>query len=509
MSSGVGSLFGLNSVYQQLIDNLITLESTKKFQYEDQKQAQQTRKSAISTVGSNLTSLNNLTKEFTDLNANKLSALGAASSNENAFTLLTDDLLSSSGNFNFEIQQLAKSDVRVSAQFSKTGNEIAANVANATGEDELSFTLNVNSTNYTITLESLVGLTNEEALGKIAAQINSEAGNDVQATILRENSNTVRLSVRSKETGSDYAISFSNTEDEDSKVNIARFIEFTTGATAPTNTDNANIVAGGDTSGGRIYNVADLDAKFTIDGLNFTRSNNNVDDAITGLTIQLKALTTATESITIDTDTDAAIANVEALIESFNTVVSDIRANSYLNSASGDRGPLSRDRLFKELIFDFRTELIRNVADESATITDPVTDFNGIGIKSIFDIGLNFNQDGTLTIENRDALENALVNSSDQVEKIFSSNRSDSYQGIAYRLQDLINNFVKTDGLINSLTSNIDDRIDLLDQRIKAQDEYLARREVQLRNQFIQLQQISDTANSQFQSILAFSSYFQ
>jgi|GEM_PF-793910 flagellar hook-associated protein 2 len=497
-SSNVNPLFGLGNNYELLIKNLISLESTKKNSYLDEKDSQQTRKSAIDSVGSKLTSLNKLLGDYQDLNSNQFSVLGATSSNEDAFAVSTSDILQQTGSYNIEIQQLAKFDNKVSAQFSRNGTDLSDAVGVPTGANELSFDLNVNGNNYTITVDSIAGKTNNEVLDAVATQINDVAGADAQASILRETSGTVRLSVRSRETGGDFQLSFSNINDADPVANLA--IEL--GLTKADGTDNDTVIASGSTNGGRLYAANTLDAKFSLDGLQFTRSTNEIDDAITGLTLNLNKTTSGSETLTIDTNSEASVESVQNFIDTYNAAITDIRSKSFLNGESGDRGPLSRDRLFKDLTYTLRNAIIGNVIPEGVDPNDSAA-VSALNIKNIFDIGLNANQDGTLYIDDESALKSALANNPDEVQGLFSTQRTTEtgYTGLADRLSSVISDFVKSDGLINQLKTTIDDRIEQLNNRIQQQEEFLARREEQLREEFTQLEALSQQAQSQFQTL--------
>ncbi|TNE68914.1 hypothetical protein EP331_14970 [bacterium] len=512
MATSVNSaLFGLSDTYESLIANLITLESTRKFAIEDQVTEQQSRKSAISSVGSKLTSFNRTLVDFASPANNLFDLYAATSSNEAAFTVSNTSKLTTSGSFNVEVQQIAKADVRVSAQFSAAGTDIATAVNSVGGDDELDFDITVNGNTYNITIGDITGLTNEDVLQAVVDEINSNASDDVQATILRETSGTVRLSIRSKESGQDAAISFSNTIDADGQTNLAEVLQLTVDNGGLTADDNGSVLAPASLSGGRLFALGTLDAQFTIDGLSFVRSSNVVSDAITGLSLTLKQTTSATETISIESDTASALDNINTFISSFNGVVSEIRSQTYLNGTSGERGPLYKDRSFRELSYTLRQNLISTALDTSIVVggtpSNPIIP-GGVEIQTILDIGLNVRQDGSLYIEDQSKLEEVLRDNPNAVKTLFSSDRTDGYSGIAGKLQDSIDLFIKADGLVTSLTTSIDERIAQLNKRIEVQDEYLARRETQLRNQFIQLQALADEATSQYQTIASIGSYY-
>lgn len=488
--SSASNIFRGSSVYEQLINQLITLESRKKFSFQDQIETQQTRKASISTVGTKLTSFNTLLKDYVDPFKSTFNALSPQSSNSDAFSVSNSGTLSSQGTFNFEIQQLAKNDVKVSSRFDSATNNITTA---ATGSLDFDVALGGGATT-TVSVD-LTGVTNDDqAIQRVATALNDANIEGVQASVLRETSGSVRLSIRTAETGVDNQIQITSTGNAD---DLAEIIELTSAGA-----DNTTIV-GATTSGGRLFAAANLDAQFTIDGLNFSRSNNEVTDAIAGLTINLKKVTTGVETITIGQDTAAARSAVDEFISSFNSVNSEIRSQSFLNGQSGDRGPLYGDRSFRDLTFTLRQRLLESV------------ELDGGGKISIFDIGLDLRNNGELFVSDATKLENALSERASDVEALFANdvgndelNNGGAKEGLAVRLSADMNTFISSNGLVNSTSSSIDDRITDLNARIKREDEFLERRREILRDQFARLEALSNSAQSQFQTIQAISGGF-
>lgn len=477
--SSIQDIFKAGNPFIDLVNQLITLESRRKFDLEDQKEVQRGRLTAISTVNSDISKLNSLLTDFANPSASQFSQLAPISSNTDAFTVENRGFLSTSGTFNIEVQQLAKADVRVSAQFNSAGADLISGGSQT-------FDLTIDGTVSAVTVDTSGASNNAEAFALIATAINDAAGESVQATVLNETTGTARLSVRSRENGSSSAVSFSS---DGSATNLAEIAELTVGGA-----DNTNIV-GGSANGGRIFNVSELDARFTIDGLQFVRSENVVNDAISGLSIVLRNTTTQNETISITQDVESARTDVDAFISSFNELNREIRSQSFLNAESGDRGPLSNDRIFRDLTFTLRNTFIQNV------------DLGGGNSISIFDIGLDIEQDGSIVINNEAALLDALENRTNDVQALFSANNQngsvDATDGLAVRLQSNLDAFVRTGGLIDGLEQSVNERISFIDDRIAAQDEFLERRRSILEQQFLQLQQLSIQADSQFQSIQA------
>lgn len=471
-----------SGLYDKLIDQLIIAESKRKFAFEAQKTTQETRKSAISSVGSGITALNSLLNEYTDVTAGQFTSLKPESSDTSFFTVSNSGSLASTGSFQFEIQKLAKADSKVSRQFLSAGNDLTSVTFDST-----EFTLNVGGDSAVINVDLTGATTNEDVLTLVADAINAAGIDGVQAAVLNETGTSSRLSIRSSETGSANQISFTDTND-----GITNFLSEALELTVDGGADNAALYAG--VGGGRLYNVADLDAQFTIDGLQFTRSSNTVTNAINGLTLNLKKVTTQAEEISISSDTENAQTSIDGFLAAFNKVNSDIRTNSLLNSTTGYRGPLYSDRIFKELTLSLRSVAFAQV------------DVGGGETLSLADIGISSKTDGTLYISDATALTNALETNGEKVQTLFSKQGEPTVtdNGLAVQLQNTISRFIGTDGLVTSLSNSIDTRISQLNDRISAQDVYLAGRRRILKDQYARLEAATTTAQSQYQTLLSF-----
>jgi len=499
--SSTSALFGAANPFSNVIDQLIQIESEPKRRLESQVESQQNRLSAVDSVGSKLSGFNNLLTSFLDPTNEQITLFEATSSNPEAFSVSAGENVDNSGTFDFQVNQIAKNDIKVSSQFTATdtisnlasdgksfrikiGGEIVDINQDGTGDANDTLSVNVNN-----------GDTFESVLNSVANAINnSVASESVTASVVSEESDTVRLSVRSLETGEDQLIEFENdVPNNASEENIAEILELTQGGTGNPNRgeDNSTVISSGSTDGGRIFAQNELNAEFTIDGLNFERSTNTVDDAIQGLTINLQNTTPSSETITVSQDTEGAKENIQEFIDQFNSIVTDIRSKSFLNADTGERGPLANDRLFKELTFTLRNTVINDVTAAS----DP-------SLNSIFEIGLNVTQQGKLEIEDEAKLDEALSNNSEAVKEIFTAS-----DGLANNLQGVIDTFVKgQNSILDTFRDSVNNEIERLNDRIASEEQFLERRREQLEQEFQQLQQVQIQAQNQQQALNAIGS---
>jgi flagellar hook-associated protein 2 len=493
MSFGSNAIFGLTDPYANLIDRLIQLDSQPKQRLEAKVSEQNTRKSAVSSVGSKLSSLNNLLTNYLEPGARQFQPFAATSSDESMFTAEVTGKAQTSGNYSLDINQLAKNDVKVSKEFNTTDQ-----ISNL-GGNARSFRIKIGGqyvdingdgnqdTNDEITVSGLTnGDTYDTVLNKVASAINNSAAREfVSASVVSQTNGTVRLSVRSRESGANNQIEFENdVPGNPSKVNIAEALRLTYASGANRGQDK-NTIVGNTSQGGRIYAANQLNAKFSIDGLNYERSSNRVDDAIQGITLNLKNETTSTQQLSVDTDTEGGKKAIQEFIDSYNSVVNDIRKKSFLNAESGDRGPLSGDRVFRDLIFTLQNKMSESVSSAANANFD-----------TLYELGLGFTQGGKLEIRNETQLEDALTNKSTEVQNLFSGT-----DGFAEKVQGVLDGFVGSKSVISSLQNSIDSKIESLNDRIAAQERFLERQREQYRDQFTRLQQVSTEAQNQLSSL--------
>ncbi len=487
-TSPYSALIKANDPYAQLIDNLITLDSTTKNNYLTQKQSQQNRKTAVSSIGTDLTSLNTMLNDYLIGGTNQFNPMAATSSDTSAFTATADNTVQAKGNYTINIQNTAHNDIRYSTQFSATGTDFVGQLSSASSPG--SFDLNIAGQTLTVQPGDLTGMNNKDALTSIASAINSAASDYVSATIVQETSSTVRLEIRSKDSGQANQISFQNTANAG---NPAELLGLTLGSGSGSEGQNNTAVVSG-TSAGSVYATSDLDAHFTIDGLSYSRSSNKVTDAIPGLTLNLLSSTNGSDAtIAVASDTKQSQSSVQKFIDAYNKLNKDIRSKSSLDSKTGQRGPLGNDRTFQDMMYSLRNSMISPVSSMTGNHTD------------IFSIGLDLQQDGSLYIADQTKLDDALKNDPESVQKLFSTDSGNTTvgaaDGLAKRLQSRIDSYVKTGGIIDNLKSSIDSRINQLDTQINRQNDYLSMKRKQYQRQFQQLQQIANQANVQFNTL--------
>ena len=93
----------------------------------------------------------------------------------------------------------------------------------------------------------------------------------------------------------------------------------------------------------------DLDASFTIDGINFVRGSNIFTDAIDGLDFTLLDATGKEEQMTVSRDITSSKDNLEDFSKAFNEVNDTIRERTFINAEIDNKGPLQKYRTIRNL----------------------------------------------------------------------------------------------------------------------------------------------------------------
>lgn len=441
--------------YESSIQQLLEIEGQKKAQLQNEQSALRDQKTALSDIDSKLSSLSTLLTSFTDSTAEKLQPLSGTTSDPDAVSIVSTTGMNGAGNYSIDITQTAKEDIVLSDAIAQTGTDY-----NTGGSG--SFDIAIGSGSATTINVNTSGLNNQEVLEAVATEINDQFGDEINASVFKLGDGNSKLSFKSSETGEENRINITNQQGDLSALNLSH------------------------------KNTADeLNAQFTIDGVTFERSSNLVNDTVDGLTFEIHKETTSTEELTIERDTDEARNNIEDFIEKFNAANQIIRNKTFLDGDTGERGVLQEERTVRNLSFDLRT-----------AASQQVSSLSGSSISSLRNVGIELNTNGTMQITDSDALDTALKQSPDKVADLFSAS-----DGIAGSLQQDIDTYISGDSSIfSSIETGIDQQINRLDDRIENENEYLVRKEEELRAEFTELNQIISQGQSQFNQVVNFQS---
>lgn len=222
--------------------------------------------------------------------------------------------------------------------------------------------------------------------------------------------------------------------------------------------------------------TAGNNAQLTVNGGPvLTRSSNELSDVVSGVTLTLLAVGEST--VTVGSDDDAIVEDIQTFIDEFNASVGKIR------ELTGPEGVLAGDGTVRNL--------------ESFMFSQIFSQVLGIGdFESLLDIGISTGEDfdsstGAVLELDEEELREALRDDRQNVEQLFSN---DSENGIADLLYPFIEEAVKATGFLNArakANGSIDTQIQNLRDQIERVEDRLVQKETRLRRQFTQLETLS------------------
>jgi flagellar hook-associated protein 2 len=210
-------------------------------------------------------------------------------------------------------------------------------------------------------------------------------------------------------------------------------------------TDSTEKVVGFDTAN---TSQAATDAIFNINGVSFTRSSNQVGDALTGVTLNLKAV--ATTSIDLTRDNSGLMSKVQDVVTAYN------EAMSMLNVLSDPKSTV--ETYGGALVGD---SMVRTVREQLRTLmfTDSSTSASSSKIKNVRDLGISIDMVGTMTLDNA-KLTDAFTNRFDQVVTAMTGNMNDlgeystANAGIAGDASRALTKLLKASGPVKTVSNN-------------------------------------------------------
>lgn len=267
-------------------------------------------------------------------------------------------------------------------------------------------------------------------LQSISNAINA-AGGDVSASVVNSGTEGYKLALSSKKPGTDGAFSVSG----GAALNLG-FLDYTNGST-----DAANL---------RKQTSAPGNAEFTINGVAITASSNKVTEAMTGLEVNL--FKTGTATLTVARDDAAVIKNVQAFVDGYNKVKSQVdtmykQSGSTVTDANGKViGTATRlDGGVRMLMQDLAAEFSVGLSGVSLES----------GNSYLSQVGISLQKDGTLKLDEA-TFTKAMNKDATSVAKLFSNSNND---GFADRLNSKINKALEPKGMLQTRTDSLNQQV--------------------------------------------------
>lgn len=160
---------------------------------------------------------------------------------------------------------------------------------------------------------------------------------------------------------------------------------------------------------------AGADAEISINGLSVTRSTNQINDIVDGLTVDvLKAAPGETITVTITDDKVFAEQTIRDFVDAYNTFLEEVEPAFGFNEETEAFGSLARDALGNSVSTQVR-----------ALIASSIPGLSDTNFTALTNVGIRTELDGTISI-NEDDFDRALDENFEDVQKVFAPYTSTS-----------------------------------------------------------------------------------
>ncbi len=440
--------FGSGVLTQETIDKLKEAEQqarvnpyTTKIEENTTKQKDLTEiKTKLSTFQSAVSSLGDATAFA------KRKVVASITDNPPASLTATSGVALQSMNIN--VTQLAQKDVYQSKGLENDTGFINASLASATN-----LTFFSKGKEYTVTIDE------NTTYSDLVDKINSATGGEIVAKMVNtgEKGTPYRLTLTSKETGEDSAISFypgkKNADgkyevDENAK-SVFESLGWTLDETALSDKDfdpatskkGVGII---DNAENPLHIQQAQNANFTMDGIKMTRSSNTITDIGVGITLTLNK--TGEINFDIQQDSESITQAMQEMVDAYNDLVLNLNAATDYNSETGTKGSLQGVTEVNSI----RSSIV-SILFQSQSVDGTVEDTNGNKVSSkvmlsLQDYGLSMTESGTLNFDSS-AFESKVKEDTAMAESFFSG--ITQYKNINYTGE-----LIKQDSLKNYLGDN-------------------------------------------------------
>jgi flagellar hook-associated protein 2 len=250
--------------------------------------------------------------------------------------------------------------------------------------------------------------------------------------------------------------------------------------------------------------LTELDAQYHLDGETTVRTSasNNVDDAVAGLRIGLKAVTTSPVSVTVDSpslDQDKVKTAIKAFISAYNDVVTTTRTalNEKKVADASTSSDAAKGQLFGDLGLTSMLGSLKNGLQGKITGLGTLDDLGDVGIsvpKATGGVSSDDGKAGKLVLD-EDALTRALATDWTQVKKLFAG--TGTTDGFAKQVMDFVDKQTGGSGLLDGRLTSADNQNKLLADQLTRMDASLSAKETRLKAQFAAMETALGTMQSQ------------
>ena len=530
ISSGVGLMSGLD--IEGIITATMNVERTPILRLQSNQAAFQAKISSYGNLKGVLSGLRSAITALADSD-NFAAGYSASSSDEDILTVEASDT-ASGGIYNLKINNLATSSQMVSNTYLESDSDVGTGTLHFKVGDGEKQSVDISS--------------EDQTLSGIATAIN-EANLDVTASVLKVAENDYRMTLTAKETGKDIDFTFQEegftfstttqaTSSNGEKIESQEFDSDITalGLTGTVSVNGTDIVMTGtetlndiqtsvdaiagisatvnfdadsgkytldienDTAEGNVtLNFSDSDATggfseliddvataltitaekalININNIDIERESNSIDDLITGVTIDLVNEDPAeTVTISVTGNYNTAQNKVTDFVNAYNEVISAIDAMQSYNTETGQAGNLLGDSTTNLLKSGLRRMLSSSVDGLDASVN------------SLSNLGIEMQDSGKLEFTSG-TFSSAMDSYTSDITSFFSQETTGA-EGFAVKFENLLDGYLDSDGILAAKEDGYNSSISRIDDNIESIERRLVTRENNLRQQYINLEEL-------------------
>ena len=232
------------------------------------------------------------------------------------------------------------------------------------------------------------------------------------------------------------------------------------------------------------------DAKLNVNGIDFIRSKNVIDDVLTGVSLSLNSVTTGAASLSINQDNSEAKANIVDFVTIYNEAQKQLKDLG--NSSTG--GELAGDSIFRSLTRSLRSTVLGTSSSATSSISN------------LSDMGISVSRTGELTVDDT-KLDKAISSNYSDIVTMFTADTdsqatsSTDAAGLAGDLNRLISDATNSSSYLVTQQKTLASSVSTRQAELTELEERMERVEERYNRQFLAMQQIIDQMNSTRESM--------
>ncbi|MBB1268089.1 flagellar filament capping protein FliD [Shewanella sp. SR44-3] len=438
-SVGIGSGMDISGIVTALV-NAESAGKTARFDVTEGKLNAQ-----ISGIGTLKSTMSEFKDKLATLAKAETFASQKVSTSSKEYLSATVDKDAVSGSYLIKVEQLAQSQ--------KKGTAVAADATSAVGEGTLTIGVGT-GTPFNI------NVSDTDSLTSIMDKINGSASNtDVTATIVSGELGP-QLVLGSKKTGEDNLIS----------------------VTA--------VNTGAGTGLSDVFTMSELtpakNAIAHIDGVKVVSQTNEMKTAITGVSLTLTAADLAkTTTVSVTKDTGKTKSAIEDFVKSYNSMMTSINDLTGYNAETKKSGVMQGDALPRSIQSQVRSILSSSFSTSS-------------GSDSLASFGIKTTREGLLEIDAKKLTESIDTRGAD-ITSLFTTENT----GLATKMSEMLDSYVKTGGIIDSRDTSLDEQVSRIQDSRVALNLRMASYSERLYKQYNAMDSVVASLNSQSSNLTA------